>query len=270
MVVNSRRFDRTTTWMLALTLGVVTLTTACTSASEPTASPAKEIIIFIDFSESIRGDSWTLFERDLAKTILPSLSAGDRILVAPINDRTLTSFHPLVEASFPTNPSFNGWTDNTLQYAREVKKVEEQAEQIREELRTKLSGIFASGSSSQQTDIFSSLVIAQKLFDREDGHRVLILMSDMIVDYPPYRFDKMDWSAGKNEEILSDLAAKGSIPDLSGICVYVTGASGASAEQAGHISRFWQEYFERTRADMDPKRYAHVLLHWPPSKTCPA
>ena len=98
--------------------------------------------------------------------------------------------------------------------------------------------------------------------------KVLILMSDMIVDYPPYRFDRIQWSPDKNDAILKELETKGMLPDLSGVCVYVSGVSAASADQAGEIGRFWQEYFKRARADMDPRRYAHVLLHWPPSKSC--
>ena len=268
MMVKSGRFNRTTGWMLALTMGGVLLTTGCPSASEHRASDEKEVVIFIDFSESVRKDSWALFERDLARTIVPSLSSGDRLLVAPINDKTLTSFHPLVEAVFPTKPGFNGWLDNTLQHGREMEKFEKDTDQIREGIRTELANVFETVRSSRRTDIFSSLVLAEKLFDHRDSRKVLILMSDMIVDYPPYRFDKIDWSGEKNEEILSDLTAKGLIPDLSGICVYVSGASGESAEQVANISRFWQKYFERAQADMDTTRYAHVLLHWPPSRAC--
>ena len=65
-----------------------------------------------------------------------------------------------------------------------------------------------------------------------------------------------------------ELAAKRLIPNLSGVCVYVSGASARSAALAGQIGRFWEGYFTRAGADFDPNRYAHVLLHWPPSKSC--
>ena len=77
------------------------------------------------------------------------------------------------------------------------------------------------------------------------------------------------WSPATAPKILSELDARGLIPDLSGACVYVAGVSARSADIAESIGHFWQAYFQRTGADMDLSRYAHVLLHWPPSKACP-
>ncbi|MGH7255325.1 MAG: hypothetical protein ACREI3_06055, partial [Nitrospirales bacterium] len=86
--------------------------------------------------------------------------------------------------------------------------------------------------------------------------------------YQPYRFETVSWSQDTNQKMLEALEQKGSIPDLSGVCVYVTGAAARTAQMAKDIGAFWQLYFERAKADMNPSRYAHVLLHWPPSKSC--
>jgi hypothetical protein len=139
---------------------------------------------------------------------------------------------------------------------------------LRESVGEEVRAIFKKGFSSQQTDIFSSLLIAQKLFRNESRHKVLVLMSDMIEDYPPYNFEKIDWSPATTKNLLAELDAKGLIPNLSGVCIYVSGISAASADLAGKIEHFWKGYFQRTKADMDPSRYAHVLLHWPPSESC--
>jgi hypothetical protein len=251
-----------------LVAGGFLLTTACFVSMESTASGGKKIIIFLDYSESIRAENRALIAQDFESSIIPSLSAGDRILVAPINEKTLTNFHPVLDETLPSMPEFSGWSDNTLQYNRNVKAIDSEIDRIREEIRSQVPDILAGGGSSQKTDIFSSLLMAQKLFNQESKRKVLILMSDMIVDYPPYRFDKISWSAEKKQEILSELQVKGLIPDLSGVCVYISGVSAGSAELAGQISDFWQMYFERTNADLDPSRYAHVLLHWPPSEDC--
>ncbi len=242
--------------------------TACFVSSKVADSVAKEVIIFVDFSESIRGENMYLIEQDFRELIIPSLEPGDRILVAPINEKTLTSFHPLVDTSLLAKPKFNGWSDNTLHYKKEVRAVEGQVERVREELFRQVPEALAQGGSSLKTDIFSSLVMAEKLFDEEPTRKVLILMSDMIVDYPPYRFDRISWSPEKNEELLAELAEKGLIPDLSGVCVYVSGVSAGTAELAGQIGDFWQAYFARANANLDSSRYAHVLLHWPPSEAC--
>jgi len=218
------------------------------SSQETTETKGTDIVIFIDFSQSIAGGSKALFERDFTNRIIPSLSAGDRILIAPINDKTLTQFHPLLDETLPSKPEFDGWFDNSIKFDRAVKQNDAKVGEIKERMEKQVADIFAAPHASQQTDI--------------------ILMSDMIVDYPPYRFDRIAWSPSTNEKMLSELNDNGLIPDLSGVCVYVSGVSARSAQLAAHIDRFWQEYFRRTKADMDPSRYAHVLLHWPPSKAC--
>ncbi len=259
---------RLAAWIPVLVVGGSLLTTACSPSAEATAHAGNEIIIFVDFSESIRGENMDLIQRDFANAIIPSLDAGDRILIAPINERTLTNFHPLLDETFPSEREFNGWSDNTLLYQRESEAVADKIESLREEIEVKVPEVLAQGGASQKTDIFSSLLMAEKLFEDTPRRKVLILMSDMIVDYAPYRFDRINWSPEKNQEILAELQAKGMIPDLSGVCVYVSGVSAATAELVAQIGEFWQAYFQRTRADVDPSRYAHVLLHWPPSAAC--
>src|SRR3989454_4346430 len=93
-------------------------------------------------------------------------------------------------------------------------------------------------------------------------------MPDMTGDSPLYNLKRFSWSPATTEKTLSELDAKGLIPKLSGVCIYVSGASAKSAEVAENIGRFWQAYFRRAGADMDPSRYAHVLLHWPPASSC--
>ena len=123
-------------------------------------------------------------------------------------------------------------------------------------------------SQARYTDIFSSLLLAEKLFSADSRNKVLILMSDMIEDYPPYAFDKMPWTPTTTPKLLSELDAKRAIPDLRGVCVYVSGVSAPTADLANNIGRFWEAYFRKAGADLHPSRYAHVLLHWPPSTSC--
>lgn len=254
--------------MALLALSALCLLTGCPRSPEATESTGKEVVIFVDFSDSIRGDNHLLLLQDLQRAIVPTLSAGDRIVIAPINDKTFTGFHSIVEVTFPDKPAFDGWTDNLLKHNQEVKRVDAEVARLKEEIGAKITGMFKGRTPSQQTDIFSSILMAQKLFNQQRRQKVLVLMSDMIVDYPPYRFERIAWTPEKTAEILSDLRTKGMIPDLSQVCVYVSGVTAASADQAGSIARFWQEYFEQTNANLDSSRYAHVLLHWPPNPSC--
>jgi hypothetical protein len=232
------------------------------------AHPPTSVVVFVDFSASIRGPARAAQRREIETAILPFLGPGDRIMIAPIHDKTLTGFRPLVEAALPPVPQFNGFVDNTIKHAQQVKDVERRIAATRAQLRTDVAQTFAAPQPSRFTDVFSSLALAQKYFDGDPRRKVLVLMSDMIEDNPPYKFDAMRWGPGDGDALLAQLATKRLIPDLTDVCVYVSGASAADPTAASQIGRFWEGFFARANADFDPARYSHVLLHWPPSKSC--
>ena len=129
-----------------------------------------------------------------------------------------------------------------------------------------IAAMFIVSGGLVRTGLINSF--ARLVSRRAAQHKVLVLMSDMVEDNPPYKFDAMRWREGEADALLTELAAKRLIPNLSGVCLYVSGASARSAALAGQIGRFWEGYFTRAGADFDSNRYAHVLLHWPPSKSC--
>ena len=226
------------------------------------------VVVFVDFSASIQSQARAAHRREIETSILPFLAAGDRIMIASIHDKTLTGFRPLAEATLPPMPQFNGFVDNTLKHAQNVKETERVIAASRLQLKADVAQTFAQPLASRYTDIFSSLAMAEKYFHGDSRRKVLVLMSDMIEDNPPYKFDAMPWRPGDSGKLINGLAAKRLIPDLTDVCVYVSGASARNAALAGHIGRFWQAYFARAGADFDPARYSHVLLNWPPSKSC--
>src|SRR2546430_32030 len=108
----------------------------------------------------------------------------------------------------------------------------------------------------------------KKLFTGATLGKVPRLRSDMREAGPPNNSKRASGSPATTEKTLSELDAKGLIPKLAGVCIYVSGASAASAELAENIGRLWYAYFRPAAAAMEPSRYAHVLLHWPPSNCC--
>src|SRR2546427_8392488 len=93
MVVESRR--GLMLWLLALTTPVLLLTTGCTPSVPAAVRHATAVVVFIDFSGSISGQDRVSFRREIESEILSSLAPGDRLLIAPIHDKTLTDFRPL-------------------------------------------------------------------------------------------------------------------------------------------------------------------------------
>ena len=208
---------RVTRRLTTLILLAVTLLGSHAPASS--APNGTSVLVFIDFSGSIQSTSRAAYRRELERDILPTLAPGDRIVIAAIHDKTLTAFRQLTEATLPTTPEFNGWTKNVLKHQRHVKDTEKEVVRAREELNADVKDIFSRPYASPYTDIFSSLFIAQKIFDGDPRKKVLILMSDMIEDYPPYKFDGMKWKLDTTTRVLDELQAKRQIPDLTGVCV---------------------------------------------------
>jgi len=257
-------------WGLALlALPALLLGTGCTRSSQAAQQQrGTAVVIFVDFSDSVGGNDRVAFKREIDKLVLPWLQPGDSLLIAAIHDKTLTEFRPLVEAELPPRPHFNGWLNNVIKYNRATKETDARIVQVKETLRTQTAEALTRRYQARYTDIFSSLLLAEKLFSAESRNKVLILMSDMIEDYPPYIFDRMTWAPTTTQTLLAELQAKRMIADLSHVCVYVSGVSAPSAELAQNIGRFWEAYFRRAGADVNPSRYAHVLLHWPPPTSC--
>jgi hypothetical protein len=262
------RFLRSVACILPAILTWSVFLAACSTSSSPALSSETDIVIFVDFTQSVPKEDFALYGQDLTNQIIPSLSMGDHLLIAPITDTTLTEFRPLVEVNLPEQPRFNGLLDNFLKYKKQSSEKETQAAQLKEKTREQVVKLFSRRLPSPETDIFSSALLAQKLFHNAHRRKVLVLMSDMIADYPPYRFEHMSWGPATTERLLTELEAKGRIPDLSGVCIYVSGASARSAELAENIQGFWFAYFQRAKANIHPSRYAHALLHWPPSQGC--
>ena len=237
------------------------------SPSQGAPQTAASVVVFVDFSASVGGNHRAGYRHELERHVIPWLQAGDSILIAPIHDKTLTRFEPLVQFTIPTKPQFNGWFDNALQYGRQQKEIEVRIAQSKDLIQSQTAAALSQKRAAALTDIFSSLLLAEKLFHNDPRARVLVLMSDMLHDYPPYRFDRMAWRAGTTEAILKDLQAKQMLANLAGVCVFVSGATAYSKELASGVGQFWQTYFQRTGADIAPSRYANVLLHWPPPRT---
>jgi hypothetical protein len=256
--------------LLLFALPAILLTSGCTKASQADAQRGTAVVIFVDFSDSIGGTDRSGFKREIEKQILPWLQPGDSIMIAPITDKTLTEFRPLVEAELPARPQFNGWVNNVMKFKKESHDTEARIVQVKETLRTQSAQALSQKFQAKYTDIFSSVLLAEKVFSAETRRKVLIIMSDMIEDYPPYAFDRMTWTPATTQKLLAELQSRKMIPDLSGVCVYVSGVSAPSAELARNIGGFWEAYFRTAKADLSPSRYAHVLLHWPPPTSCRA
>jgi hypothetical protein len=110
------------------------------------------------------------------------------------------------------------------------------------------------------TSIIEGLyMFSHLLIERPDMSKKLILISDMkqfAKDIGPAKI------AAQGDKILSGLKVDGLIPDMTGIEVYVMGAStaGLDAKTWSGLKKFWASYFKTAGATL--KCYS-IQRHWP-------
>ena len=135
MIGRSLARSRLTPWVGALMTQALILTTGCAPSTPAATHEGTAVVVFVDFSQSITNEDRASFRMEIEKEILPSLVPGDRFLIAPINDKTLTDFRPLVEASLPAKPKFNGWFNNVMKFNRESKEIEAQTLLLKDKMK---------------------------------------------------------------------------------------------------------------------------------------
>src|SRR5256712_10051998 len=143
MVVESLGRHHLTAWVLVLMTQALVLMTGCGRSAPDAGQSGTAVVIFIDFSASVTGEDRASFRREIEAEILPSLSAGDRLLIAPIHDKTLTDFRPLLEATLPARPPLNRVLDHVLKFNRSAQELYAQILLLKDQTRTEVANVFA-------------------------------------------------------------------------------------------------------------------------------
>jgi hypothetical protein len=131
--------------------------------------------------------------------------------------------------------------------------------------RLRLIGEFRSmaetvGKKRPATSLIEGLYMFGHLLQERQGMaRKLILLSDMLQFTKDVTPEKI---ALEGDTVLKSLKAEGLIPDMTGIEVYVMGASTAGVDPKTWrgVKGFWVRYFEKTGACL--KTYS-IQRHWP-------
>src|SRR2546425_11353767 len=107
MVVESLGRHHLTAWVLVLMTQALVLMTGCGRSAPAAGQSGTAVVIFIDFSASVTGEDRASFRREIEAEILPSLSAGDRLLIAPVPPKTPADFCPPLAAPPAAQPPLN-------------------------------------------------------------------------------------------------------------------------------------------------------------------
>jgi len=235
--------------------------TGCSAVRAATGGePARPLVVVL-FDVSRSTDDPDVRERYLTtfETVLDHVAATHGTVVGDVIDDD-----PLAHSTFPIAAAFEGCplSENRLECDARTAKMRATAVTSARDILTRVTG--AAG-----TDIHDGLLLAQRVFDAypEARSRSLVLLSDMVERSERLNVGRV--TDASIEATIDGLAADGSIPDLSGVQVYVVGAGvsqgggGMPADRFLAIQHFWQTFVSRAGASLPSERYGAALVRFP-------
>jgi hypothetical protein len=172
--------------------------------------------------------------------------------VGTIASQSYIDFEPTVDEEIPIKTVW----DNRLQFERNLTN-------SKEKIRGEVNKLLSQKGGSLLTEILDSLNIADAIFhDEKERQKILVILSDMIQDSKEYKFDKDKMTDEYIAKIIRHRRENNLMPSLSGVKVYVAGASAADPNTFRAIQTFWTRYFAESGADFSPYRYGHSLINF--------
>ena len=219
--------------------------------SENSAPNPRLIVILVDMSASADQARRTVCKEAFEK-VYRNLRHGDRLVVGTITSQSYIEFKPTVDEEIPKKTVW----DNRLQYE---KKLTDTKEKIRREVNKLLS----QKQGTLLTEIIDSLNIADIIFhDEKERQKVLVILSDMIQDSKDYKFDKDKITDEYINKVIRYRQENNLMPNLTGVKVYVAGASAADSNKFRAVQTFWTRYLTKSGADFSSHRYGHSLINF--------
>jgi hypothetical protein len=218
---------------------------------ENSAQHPRLIVILVDMSGSADQSRRTVCKEAFEK-IYKNLRHGDRVVVGTIASQSYIDFKPAVDEEIPVKTVW----DNRLQFERNLTN-------SKEKIRKEVNKLLSQKGGSLLTEILDSLNIADAIFhDEKERQKILVILSDMIQDSKEYKFDKDKMTDEYIHKIIRHRRENNLMPHLTGVKVYVAGASAADSSTFRAIQTFWTRYFAESGADFSPYRYGHSLINF--------
>jgi hypothetical protein len=209
------------------------------------------IIILVDMSASADQARRTVCKEAFEK-IYKNLRQGDRVVVGTITSRSYIDFKPAADEEIPKETVW----DNRLQFERKLTN-------SKEKIRREVNKLLSQKQGTLLTEILDSLNITDTIFhDEKERQKILVILSDMIEDSKEYKFDKDKITEEYINRVIRSRREKNLMPDLSGVKVYVAGASAADSNTFRAVQTFWARYFAESKADFSRHRYGHSLINF--------
>ncbi len=223
---------------------------AIANSEKPPPHP-RLIIIFVDMSDSANQARRTVCKEAFEK-VYRNLQQGDRVVVGTITSHSYIEFKPTVDEQIPKKTIW----DNRLQFERKLTNT-------KEKIRRETNKLLSRERGTALTEILDSLNIADIIFhDEKERQKILVILSDMIEDSKEYNFDKDKITDEYISNVINHRQKNNLMPNLTGVKVYVAGASADDSNKFRAVQAFWVRYLTESGADFSPHRYGHSLINF--------
>jgi hypothetical protein len=235
-------------YAIATAAAVWFMTSGCggTAVAKAPLIPAHQYIVGIDLSASRSRQAIDESRRLLDDLVETRLVNGDQLVLLEMYGGATSSAHQWMD-TVPRQGTAGRMTPVDRRHL----------EEFRQEAHQVIDAVFKAGTATriENTDIFGTLVRASDYAKAGGGRQsTVVLLSDMQNSTADVEMARTVPSRGW---IASRKASK-RLPDLSRMCVVVSGASAATAHGA-RIRDFWFEYFGQTGAQLPPANYREFI-----------
>ena len=236
----------------------------CRTEPQPPSCTGKVVMALFDLSSSTQDATTRQRYSETFKRILDGCGSGDILVADAITD------NPLAQSTFPINDqfeSFNPGTDNPLIVRKKEEEHNQKLKYHREQIIARAESLLNDHSRKiARTKILDAMSLADRVFHTYNcPKKVLVIFSDMVEESDRYNFQRQPPSEAMAEQIVDQEKQSKRLPDMTGVRVYVIGASAgsyqsSSSDQFDRIEHFWQQYFKSAGADLPRERYGAALL----------
>lgn len=230
--------------------------------SNEISEPANKVVcVLFDLSETTNTQEMRANYLEKFKMILGRMNPGDAIEAALITEKSVSELNLSIEHTFK---KFAPATDNEL-LIKAQKRIADSLLQAEKELliKTADSVLFKPSRKIMQTEILSSLQVAERIFNAfPQPRKVLVIFSDMIEESSLANFARRNITDSTVDEIIKKQKENGTFPDLKNVKVYVAGAYHTDTKKFNQIRNFWFRYLEETGADIQKHNYGAALIRF--------
>ena len=229
------------------------------NGKETPEKPNKIVCVLFDLSETTNTPEIRKTYLNRFKFVLDRMQVGDAIEAALITEKSVSELNLSIECEFPVIKNKIG----TELFEKKYKVLADSILDMKKDSLLKVadSVLFKPKRKILNTEIISSLQVAERVFKSfPQPRKILVVFSDMIEDSKHYNFERENLSSQRINQIINREKKDNLLPNISGVKIYVAGATAKDSERYNNIKNFWFEYFKNCNANLESQNYGAALI----------